>query len=158
MPTPLALFPRILVGSSLLALGACGTGYRPDLAMEYPSGVTRAGEADIQVYRRETKILLANSSSRDFSGKRLWLNQEFSRVVERFAPGETIEFSLNDFYNEYGEPFRAGGFFATEPPSDLVKAEFELPDGWIALAVVNGTVESGEQGLSARRRERETRR
>lgn len=158
MTTPLALLLRILAGSSLLALGACGTGYRPDLAVEYPASVARAGEADIQVYRRETKILLVNSSSRDFSGKRLWLNQEFSRVVDRFASGETIEFSLNDFYNEYGEPFRAGGFFATEPPSDLVKAEFELPEGHIALAVVNGTVESGEQGLSARRRERETRR
>ena len=39
--------------------------------------------------------------------------------------GQTRRFDLREFVNEYGERFRAGGFFATERPDDVVLVQIE---------------------------------
>jgi len=150
--------PLWLCGSLLFQSTGCAPAYRPDQAMEYPAALRVAGEADIQAYRREERLSITNTSARDFSGARLWLNREYSLVLERFAVGDSLDLALDTFRNEYGEAFRAGGFFAVDPPSNIASAELQTPDGLVAIQVIAGAVERKDQGLSDRRRERETRR
>jgi len=54
--------------------------------------------------------------------------------------GEHLIFKLTEFTDEFGEPFRAGGFFATETPDMLALAEIETAradgQGTMILALV----------------------
>lgn len=92
----------------------------------YPQGQGQAGLLDIQVFREETVLLLTNTTSRSFAGGgRFWVNAQFSMPFERFDIGETKRVDLRNFVNEFGERFRAGGFFATERPDDVVLVQIE---------------------------------
>ncbi|HLP84793.1 MAG TPA: hypothetical protein VK157_10630, partial [Phycisphaerales bacterium] len=45
--------------------------------------------------------------------------------LAEWKPGETISLDLNTFYDEFGEEFRGGGFFARETPEDIVLVEVQ---------------------------------
>ena len=67
---------------------------------------------------------------------RIWINAAFSRPTGRIPVGASVEYSLQEFVNEYGQRFRAGGFFAIEPPDDLVLVEIEDERGAMAGLIV----------------------
>ncbi len=106
----------------------------------YPSGKEQLATADVQVTRDVTTIEMTNTSARSFERGRLWLNSYFSREIDGFGVGETLRLDLYDFVDEYGERFRAGGFFATDPPEDLVLVQYEEAGstGLIGFVVVRG--------------------
>lgn len=91
---------------------------------------------DVQVFRRESRISLTNTSPYDFGPSTLWVNAAYSRPIESLRIGQSVELSLHEFRNEHSQPFRAGGFFATDLPSRLVLTEIETDDRLYGLIVV----------------------
>lgn len=69
---------------------------------------------------------------------------EQGSAVPTIAIGDTCTLELTDTHDEFGDTFRAGGFFAAEPPQRLVLVQVEQPgdDGkphMLGLIVVNST-------------------
>ncbi|MEX2217474.1 MAG: hypothetical protein WD749_01835 [Phycisphaerales bacterium] len=112
-------------------------------ARPYPQGTPYGPSLDIQVFRRTTEIEFTNTTARPFGASILWLNGRFARPVAGLEVGQHVVLPLREFTDEYGESFRAGGFFATEAPDRLALAEIETvePDGktvMLGLVVVGG--------------------
>lgn len=109
-------------------LSGCSSGPRAvEYARAYPA--LKQGETlDIQVFRREKRIELTNTTARAFGPSTLWLNAWFSRPIKSLAVGETLDLPLSEFRDENSEAFRGGGFFAAEAPEKLVLAQLETTD------------------------------
>ncbi|MFN7020462.1 MAG: hypothetical protein ACK4WH_03935 [Phycisphaerales bacterium] len=130
---------------SLLVLaalaGGCSSGPNPDLAGPTYPDIVQGRTLDIQVIRDETIIRLTNTTVKSYKDARLWINRWYSKPVESFEVGQTLELSLWDFRDEHGEAFQAGGFFAMRRPTPLAQAQLEVGDEILGLVVV----EPGEQ-------------
>ncbi len=129
--------------AALTSLCACATldelagNARLENGPVYPQSLGQSGMLDIQVFRRETVLVLTNTTSESFPhGGRIWVNAQFSMPFEKFEIGETLSVDLRDFVNEFGERFRAGGFFATERPDRVVLVQIEHSEQIIGLVVV----------------------
>lgn len=83
---------------------------------------------DIQVFRHETRIEFTNTTARALPAGTMWLNRRFSRPMPAIAVGQSFDLALDEFQDEFGEHFRAGGFFATREPETLVQAQLETTD------------------------------
>lgn len=119
----------LLLAGICPALGGCAlfgdaTPAAAEWATPYPVAPERLGTADIQVFRLNTRLSLTNTTTRELPAGRLWLNRRFSRPVEALPPGASLDLPLTDFVDEFGEPFRAGGFFATVQPDPVVLVEW----------------------------------
>ena len=133
----------------LMMLGGCavvgqGRGLQEgELAVEprYPEGKRQVAVLDVQVFRDGPRVWMTNTSAREFGATRMWINGWYSKPLDGFAVGQTLEMSLNDFVDVYGDSFRGGGFFATERAEKLVLAQLETEEGLVGLVVVN---EKGE--------------
>jgi hypothetical protein len=126
-----------------LALGAagCTTARDPALAgPEYPAEKAQTRTLDIQVVRTETDITLTNTTARSYGKSRLWLNRWYSREIDGLGVGQSMTLKLNTFRDQYGEAFRAGGFFATRRPETVDLVQLETADGMLGLVAV-GKVE-----------------
>lgn len=128
------------------AVAACSGGQRVvglDEFPAYPGEKPQAEILNVQVLRDADMISLTNTTAERFGRVTIWLNQEFSQTVDGIGVGETVTLDLNEFRNQYGARFRAGGFFATQRPKDVVLAQIE-PDadseGLLGLIVVDGRV------------------
>jgi hypothetical protein len=93
----------------------------------YPTNVTRAPSLNIQVFRQTTRIELTNTTAKPFGKSTVWLNGRFYHDIPGLAVGEHIVLKLTDFKDRFGDPFRAGGFFAVETPDIIGLAEIETP-------------------------------
>jgi hypothetical protein len=91
---------------------------------------------DIQVFRHGTIIRFTNTTARSFPAGRMWLNQWYSREIPPLGVGEKMQLSLREFKDQYGESFRAGGFFATRRPAKLVLAQLDVDDELVGLVVI----------------------
>ena len=95
----------------------------------YPETMPRGRSADVQVFRDVTTLRMTNTTAETFGPGVMWLNQQYSLPVESFEPGETWELDLKSFVDEFGDLFRAGGFFAQRDPAAVVLVEVETgPD------------------------------
>jgi hypothetical protein len=121
------------------AAAGCASRADPNLAsgggVEYPER-PQSTTLNIQVVRDETVIRLTNTTARAFGPSRLWINRWYSRPIEKFDVGQTLELSLWDFRDQYGEPFEAGGFFAVRKPYRLSQAQLDTGDELLGLIVV----------------------
>src|SRR5690606_21925713 len=109
----------LTISATFVLLTGCSTGQRVqslDGFRSYPAEKTQAEVLDIQLVRDGAQVSLTNTTARDFGETTIWLNQEFSYVIDGIAVGQTIRLDLSKFRNHYGAYFRAGGFFATERP------------------------------------------
>lgn len=91
----------------------------------YPNALPRGQNAPVQVFREVTTLRMTNTTARAFGPGRLWINQQHSAEVGLFAPGDTLELDLRDFTDEFGDVYRAGGFFAQRDPARVVLVEIE---------------------------------
>jgi uncharacterized protein YceK len=132
--TPRARTPRSLARLALVAaagaLAGCST--VGDLLAPtagtpgpVPSGLEQAEVLNIQVFRNVTDLELTNTTARSFGPGRLWINERYSREIDGLAIGESLDLPLSEFVDEFGDSFRAGGFFATRDPDPLVLAQLE---------------------------------
>ncbi|MFM9958412.1 MAG: hypothetical protein ACKVZJ_10060 [Phycisphaerales bacterium] len=121
-----------------LGVSGCQSGARMGAGAAYPVAKTQSGSVDAQVMRDEDRLTIINTSARPFRETTLWLNAQYGRVVPALDVGRTITLDLSSFKNEFGESFRAGGFFATERPDAIVLAQVELEAELVGLVVVRG--------------------
>jgi hypothetical protein len=132
---------RVLGTAAALALGAslagCRTWSEVDYAKEFPANAKILETINIQVVREGTFIALTNTTANAIPPSTLWLNKWFSRPVDRIEVGQTVRFNLRDFRDLYSEPFRAGGFWATDQGDPLVSAHIDWGTGLVGLIVVN---------------------
>lgn len=124
-----------------IALSGCAS--PPQTIIEnpaYPGDRQQGPTLDIQVVRDGTRISLTNTTARNFGPFTLWLNRRFARELPGLAVGQSLELGLAEFQDQWGDRFRAGGFFATERPERLAKAEIDLRDGspLLGLVVIRG--------------------
>jgi hypothetical protein len=130
----------LILGASLAAsmLGGCRAGSKIDAERTYPIEKSQTAAVDVQVIRNETQITMVNTTAQPLPAGTIWINGQFSHAFDGLTPGSRTTMSLKEFRNEYGEAFRAGGFFATQRSSDLVMAQIETDTHMIGLVVVNG--------------------
>ena len=102
----------------------------------YPSEKPQARALDIQVFRSSTKITFTNTTAQSYPACRMWLNAWYSREIPPLGIGESLTLNLRTFKDEFGESFRAGGFFAGKRPTRLVLAQLERDDHLLGLIVV----------------------
>lgn len=118
----------LLIGSVGLA-GCGGSGNLLAFQSEYegapPTTLQQAEVLNIQVFRNVTDLELTNTTARSFGPSVLWINERFSYPIDGLAVGESLDLPLRNFIDEFGDPFRAGGFFATRDPDPLVLAQLE---------------------------------
>ena len=91
----------------------------------YPDALPRGTTAEVQVFREVTTLRMTNTTARTFGPGRLWLNQQYSIEVGEFRPGDTWALDLRTFVDEFGDVYRAGGFFAQRDPANVVLVEIE---------------------------------
>ena len=123
---------------ALSLLGGCQSSFDPNLAgPSYPAEKMQVITLDIQVVRTPTTITMTNTTAREFGRSRLWLNRWFSRDIDRLAVGETIEMRVDSFHDEFGDTFRAGGFWATRRPQIADLIQLETADTMLGLIAVS---------------------
>lgn len=129
--------PLIVLAAAVLSAGMSGCRSGATIGDEpaYPD-LKQARVLDVQVVRDETRITFTNTSAEAFPACRMWVNRWWSREIAPLDVGATASYDLRDFKDTYGDPFRAGGFFATEAPDKLVQAQIELNGEMVGLIVI----------------------
>src|SRR5688572_12368516 len=91
-----------------LALGAGATSgcgrkmYDPSWATRpYPDALHSTNVADMQVFRRDTKIEIINATARSYGDVDVWINQRYVNRVPEIPAGQAITLSLWEFHDEY---------------------------------------------------------
>jgi len=118
------------------AVAGCAGPSEVDWARPFPTQKKQIRTADIQVVRRETMISFTNTTAHEFGPGTIWINGQWALPMEGLDIGESRTLDLRSFRNEFSEKFRAGGFFAVERPTRLVRAQYEVDDGLIGFIVV----------------------
>ena len=117
---------HLLTAAALACLAGCSSGPAEILeGPRYPSDVPRGETLDVQVFKEEQSVRMTNTSARAFGPSTIWLNARYGRPIDAWAVGEPLDLPLREFRDHYSEPFRGGGFFATEKPMELVLAQVE---------------------------------
>ncbi len=147
-PRRLTSAAALAFAGPLLVLASFGAGcaheVRPELGFDYPQSLGQARTLDVQVVRDpETHIAFTNTTASPIGPGRVWLNQAYSQPLDRVAVGQTRTLDLREFRNQFGESFRAGGFFATRTPKDvvLVQVHERGRDELLGFVVVRGQAE-----------------
>ena len=91
----------------------------------YPADIAQGEIFDVQVFRDITVLKFTNSTTHDFDDSVVWLNKRFSLPIAGFVSGETIEIDLRLFVDEFGDTYRAGGFYAQREPAPVVLFQLE---------------------------------
>lgn len=108
----------------------------PPATFAVPPALPRGETLDIQVYRRGTSLEMTNSTAVHIPACRMWVNQRFSREIEALGPGDSVKLPLTGFFDQFGERFRAGGFFATRTPEPVIHVELEFDGARRGLVIV----------------------
>jgi len=95
----------------------------------YPDSIPKGEVFDVQVFRQSTQLRLTNTTTRDFGASTIWLNQRYSSPINALASGQTLEMDLKIFVDEFGETYRAGGFFSQRVPAPVVLCQLETDEG-----------------------------
>lgn len=95
----------------------------------YSTDLPKGEIFDVQVFRQSTLLKMTNTTTRDFGPSRIWLNQRYSQTIDGFASGQTLELELITFVDEFGETYRAGGFFSQRSPAPVVLCQIEVDEG-----------------------------
>lgn len=95
----------------------------------YPEDAPMVSVLDVQLFRDVTTLRFTNSTTMDLPEGTLWLNKRYSSPMPGAPSGETVELDLRSFVDEFGDTYKAGGFFAQREPAPVVLAQVEVPDG-----------------------------
>lgn len=100
-----------------------------------------AAQLNVHAFREVTRLRLTNTSDVTFGPATVWVNAAWAYPIDGLAINQRLDLPLNEFRNEYGQPFRGGGFFATEIPTPVVKAEIVDDRGRFELIMVRDEIE-----------------
>lgn len=122
-------------------IGCAGSGDLLAAKTDYegapPSPLPQAEVLNIQAFRNVTDLELTNTTARSFGPGLVWINERYSTPIDGLAIGESLDLPLRLFVDEYGDPFRAGGFFATRDPDPVVLVQLEA-DGVLHGLLLGG--------------------
>lgn len=137
-----------LATTAMLALMLSLVGCHPPATIDerrpYPLQLVQGDTLDVQVVRDDTHIVMTNTTARTFGPSTLWINQWYSTEIDGFEPGETLRIHLGDFRDQFGDRFRAGGFFATDVPQEIALVQIESTEA--GLGTLTGLVYVNEPG------------
>lgn len=94
----------------------------------YPEDAAMLEVLDVQVFRDVTMLEFTNTTTTDFPAATMWLNKRFSAPTPAIASGETVRLELRGFVDEFGDTYKAGGFFSQREPAPVVLAQLEISD------------------------------
>jgi len=126
-----AVISALLLVSCLAALSGCQLFSETTHAKAgpvYPDSINKGEVFDVQVFRQSTRLRLTNTTTRDFGPSTIWLNQRYSSPINALASGQTLEMDLTIFVDEFGETYRAGGFFSQRVPAPVVLCQLETDE------------------------------
>lgn len=120
---------RVLASAIVLApLGACSSLPPVDYARPYPKELPAGQTIDVQVFRRSKTLDFTNTTATPIGPGTIWLNRRFSRpLTQPIGVGQSVALPLREFRDEFGDPFREGGFWASDIPDALVLCQIEQP-------------------------------
>lgn len=126
-----ALSAALTLAAISIPLGGCQL-FNEKLTAEpgpvYPEDAPMVTVLDVQVFRDVTTLRFTNSTTTDLPASTMWLNKRYSAPMPAVASGETIELDLRGFVDEFGDTYKAGGFFAQREPAPVVLAQIAVPD------------------------------
>lgn len=126
-----ALLAALFCTPAALSVGGCQL-FNEKLTAEagpaYPEDAPMVSVLDIQVFRDVTTLRFTNTTTSDLPASTMWLNKRYSAPLPSVASGETSELDLRGFVDEFGDTYKAGGFFAQREPAPVVLAQIEVPD------------------------------
>lgn len=122
---------RVLSLLAFAALAGCSTTAPVDYARPYPKELPPGPVLDVQVFRRDKTLEFTNTTGASLGPGTLWLNRRFSRPIkEPIGVGQSVAIPLTEFRDEFGDPFKPGGFWATENPDSVALCQLEItPEG-----------------------------
>ncbi len=121
----------------LLAAGCERVWYAPAKATRpYPHHLHKANAIDMQVFREGDALQIVNSTPRSYRDFDLWINQRYVRRVDVLLVGDTVQISLWDFYDQWGEAFNAGGFWRTDEPMPVRLVQMQLGEDQPLIGLV----------------------
>ncbi len=123
--TLLAVAASLLLGVTLSGCQLFSEKTQTDPGPRYPDSMTKGEVVDIQVFRDSTTLRFTNTTTQDFGPSIVWLNQRYSQPISGLASGETIEMDLKLFVDDFGETYRAGGFYSQRVPAPVVLCQLE---------------------------------
>lgn len=120
----------MVASAGAVVVAACSSTPRPipENAPVYPGEA--AGQAkiiNVQVLRSGPSITFTNTTAGPLGPCRMWLNQRFSRMIDKIEVGQTVTLDLYSFTDEFGDEFHGGGFFSMERPDKVVLSQLEVP-------------------------------
>lgn len=121
-----------------VVVGGCSSAAKaiPENAPVYPGEAAgQANVLNVQVLRSGPSITFTNTTAGPLGPCRMWLNQRFSRMIDKIEVGQTVTLDLYSFTDEFGDEFRGGGFFSMERPDKVVLSQLEVTgaDGTASL-------------------------
>jgi hypothetical protein len=109
-------------------LCACSAGPNvPPEGRTLPPDLNQSRVLDIQVQRAGTRLVLTNTTTEPLPAGTFWINGRYSAPVGPLGVGQSLTLDLRRFRDQFGERFRAGGFFAAQEPEPVVLAQWEIP-------------------------------
>lgn len=129
-PLPILSRRALILGAALLLapLGACTSVPPVDYARPYPKELPAGQTVDVQVFRRSKTLDFTNTTASPLGPGTIWLNRRFSRpLTQPIGVGQSVALPLREFRDEFGDPFREGGFWASDIPDALVLCQVEQP-------------------------------
>ena len=138
---PVGAILTLALALALALAAGCAAKTIPALGKPYPSELPVGAALDVQVFRQQNRLRFTNTSGIVFGEARVWVNAAYSLPITGLAVGQRVDLPLRDFRNDFGQPFRAGGFFATEQPTPVVKAEIVDERGRFSMVVVRDELE-----------------
>lgn len=124
--------PLLAAAATLAIVGAAGCrqfAYEPQKAgAEYPFFLPTGPTERIQVFSDGITLELVNASGRSFRNFDLWVNQRYSRFVERLDAGQTLRLPVDTFWDHLGEGPQTGGFFASAAPTPIALVQIQVDE------------------------------
>ncbi|MBY0113083.1 MAG: hypothetical protein K2Y21_09690 [Phycisphaerales bacterium] len=135
---------RVLSLAAAACVAGCSSTAPVDYARPYPKELPPGPVLDVQVFRRDKTLEFTNTTGAALGPGTLWLNRRFSRPVkEPIGVGKSVAIRLDEFRDEFGDPFKPGGFWASENPDSVALCQLEIaPEGQKAQMIGLVTVQS----------------
>ena len=130
-------YPVLLIASCMGVLASgflhgCGSiptaltgGPKITYARPFPPDFHQVEQLNIQARRDGHMLTLTNSTPHVYEASTIWINRRYSRPIHTLDIGETVSIDMREFYDEFSQPFKGGGFFATERPEDAMLIQLE---------------------------------
>jgi hypothetical protein len=127
---------------SLVPLGCQSTPSPKPYSRPYPD-LKQSEVLNIQVIRHTKTLDFTNTTARVLGPSTVWINARFCQPLDGLAVGQSVSLRMKDFRDQFNDTFRAGGFFAVEPPERLGLAQIETKDAdgkpvMLGMIVVGG--------------------